>query len=151
VYHLYSQQSFSFEDNLEELIFQHYEFCRHLCADSFDTTRVKRISEKKLLPQDFKIKFIMPLVTVDGLLYATDERVYMQPLHPQILGKAVLNIKLKNVKQMFKRRYTLMDLGLEIISESENLDAKGKPKKKTMYLIFKSTFERNVVWDILIK
>ena len=58
----------------------------------------------------------------------------MQPLHAQILEKPVINLKVKNIKELFKRRYTLMDIGLEIISVS-NADT-SKPKRKTMYLVF---------------
>jgi len=43
-----------------------------------------------------------------------------------------------------------MDVGIEIIAESDNLDKDGKKKRKTMYLVFKSTQERNVVFDILL-
>jgi hypothetical protein len=44
----------------------------------------------------------------------------MQPLHPQILEKSVINLKVANIKELFKRRYTLMDIGLEIVSHSES-------------------------------
>ena len=64
----------------------------------------------------------MPLVQIDGLIYLTDERIYMQPLHPQILGKSVVNLKVQNIKELFKRRYTLMDLGIEIVSHSQSDD-----------------------------
>jgi len=47
-------------------------------------------------------------------------------------------MKIKNVCQLFKRRYTLMDLGIEIVSFN-----KEKGKKKTLYLIFKTTHERD--------
>lgn len=88
-----------------------------------------------------QIKYIMPLVSIDGLLYLTDERVYMQPKHPQVLGQSVINIKLSKVRELFKRRYTLMDIGLEIVSYSfkESMSGqKAKHKKKSMYLVFKS-------------
>lgn len=75
-----------------------------------------------MLPMDYKIKYIMPLVQIDGLIYLTDERIYMQPLHPQILGKSVVNLKVQNIKELFKRRYTLMDLGIEIVSHSQSDD-----------------------------
>ena len=83
------------------------------------------MSEKKMLPQECKVKYIMPLVSLEGLLYVSDERIYMQPNHPQILGKSVINLKLKNVRELFKRRYTLMDVGIEIVSHSVK-DDEGK-------------------------
>ena len=61
----------------------------------------------------------MPLVSIDGLLYVSNERIYMQPLHPQILGESAINIKISKITELFKRRYTLMDIGIEIVSYSE--------------------------------
>ena len=118
---------------MDAFIFQHYDFARQVRNAVFDTTRIKKLSEKRLIPQDCKIKYIMPLVSIDGLLYLTDERIYMQPLHPQILEKSVINLKVANVKELFKRRYTLMDIGLEVVSHSQDGD---NIKKKTMYLVF---------------
>ena len=89
--------------------------------------------------KEIKIKYILPLVSLEGLLYITDERVYMQPVHPYVLGQSVINIKLSKVRELFKRRYTLMDLGLEIVSYSNKDDdgAGQKRKKKSMYLVFR--------------
>lgn len=40
---------------------------------------MKKLSEKCMIPggKEIKIKYILPLVSIDGLLYITDERVYM--------------------------------------------------------------------------
>jgi hypothetical protein len=78
-----------------------------------------------MLPTEPRVKVVMPLVTIDGILYLTGERVYMQPIHPCVLGKAVLNLKIPNIKELFKRRYTLMDIGLEIIAISQKKDRAG--------------------------
>ena len=86
----------------------------------------------------------MPLVSIDGLLYVSNERIYMQPLHPQILGESAINIKISKITELFKRRYTLMDIGIEIVSYSEK-----KKQRKTMYLVFKNTNERNRVYNAL--
>ena len=79
--------------------------------------------------KEIKIKYILPLVSLDGMLYITDERVYMQPIHPYVLGQSVINIKLSKVRELFKRRYTLMDVGLEIVSYSLNDGENGQQKK----------------------
>lgn len=113
----------------------------------FDTTRVKKLSEKRLIPGDCKIKYIMPLVSIDGLLYLTDERIYMQPLHPQILEKPVINLKVASIKELFKRRYTLMDIGLEVVAHSQDGDI---VKKKTMYIVFQGRGERDFVYEKLL-
>lgn len=52
---------------------------------------------------------------------------------------------------MFKRRYTLMDLGVEIISHSKKDENDAKSKRKTMYLIFKNTNERDFFYNTLHK
>jgi hypothetical protein len=88
----------------------------------------------------------MPLVSIDGLLYLTDERIYMQPMHPVTLGKSVINLKVANIKELFKRRYTLMDIGIEVVSYSYD---KNKLKRKIMYLVFKSRQERDQVFNCL--
>lgn len=35
-----------------------------------------------MIPSEIKVQYIMPLVSVEGLLYLTNERIYMQPLNP---------------------------------------------------------------------
>ena len=66
-----------------------------------------------------------------------------------MLGKPALNIKLDKVKELFKRRYTLMDLGLEIVSYLYN-DNVELIKKKTMFMVFKNTQERDMIYSILL-
>lgn len=63
----------------------------------------------------------------------------------------MINIKIKNIRELFKRRYTLMDLGIEIISSSVSSADETKSKRKTMYLIFKNTTERDFVYNTLHK
>ena len=53
VYFLYQQKGNSYEDNLDAFIFQHYDFARQVRSGTFDTTRVKKLSEKRLLPNEF--------------------------------------------------------------------------------------------------
>lgn len=103
--------------------------------------------------KEIKIKYILPLVSIDGLLYITDERVYMQPIHPYVLGESVVNIKLSKVRELFRRRYTLMDIGLEIVSYSikDGDDGeKKKRKKKSMFLVFRDTHDRDVIYNTLL-
>ena len=99
------------------MIFKHYIFAKHAINNQFNKTWLKKLSEKCMIPggKEIKIKYILPLVSIDGLLYITDERVYMQPIHPYVLGESVVNIKLSKVRELFRRRYTLMDIGLEIV------------------------------------
>ena len=52
----------------------------------------------------------------------------------------MINLKLKDVRELFKRRYTLMEIGIEIVSY----------KKKSMYLVFNDMQTRNYVYSILL-
>lgn len=39
---------------------------------SFNLTKIKDLSEKSLFPREFKVKRILPLVQIEGLLYVTN-------------------------------------------------------------------------------
>lgn len=87
----------------------------------------------------------MPLISIVGLVYLTDERIYMQPFHPQVLAKPVVNIRIDRLTELFKRRYTLMDIGLELVARKADTR-----KTKTMFLVFSSTQERDAVYNALL-
>ena len=113
---------------------------------------MKKLSEKcaevKPFPAqyEFQVKYIVPLTSIAGIVYLTDERIYMQPFHPQVLAKPVVNIRIDRLSELFKRRYTLMDIGLELVAK------KADPrKKKTMFLVFNSTHERDAVYNALLQ
>lgn len=110
-------------------------------------TQVKKLSEKSAIAHEFKVKYIVPLISIDGLVYLTEERIYMQPFHPQVLHKPVVNIRIDRIRELFKRRYTLMDLGLEIVASKGD---SGK-KMKTMFVVFSNTVERDAVYGKLLE
>ena len=93
-----------------------------------------------MISYEFKVKYVMPLISIDGLVYLTDERIYMQPFHPQVLHKPVVNLRIDRLTEMFKRRYTLMDIGLELIA------CKSDGSRKTMFIVFVNTQERDAVY-----
>ena len=76
-FYLYKQKGNSYEENLDEVIFQHYNFTAQIRSEQFNTTRVKKLSEKRLIPHECKVKYILPLVSIDALINLTDERIYM--------------------------------------------------------------------------
>lgn len=44
---------------------------------NFDKTRIKSLNEKSQLSgREFRVKQIIPLIQVDGILYLTNKRVY---------------------------------------------------------------------------
>jgi hypothetical protein len=47
----------------------------------FNLTKIKDLSEKSLFPREFKVRRILPLVQIEGLLYVTNQRIYFQPYH----------------------------------------------------------------------
>jgi hypothetical protein len=55
------------------------------------------------------------MVQVEGLLYLTNKRVYFQPKNSGIYGSgsSVVNFKLKEITELFKRRYKLLNIALE--------------------------------------
>ncbi|CDW73591.1 protein fan [Stylonychia lemnae] len=73
-----TKNSFHYEQDLDKMFFQNSEFFSN---SSFDKTRIKSISEKTVLHKEFKVKQVIPMVQIEGLLYLTDKRIYFQPCH----------------------------------------------------------------------
>ncbi len=68
---------------------------------TFDKTRIKSLNEKsQIAGREFRVKQIIPMVQVEGILYITNKRVYFQPVHTGIYGSAntVVNFKLKDIR-----------------------------------------------------
>jgi factor associated with neutral sphingomyelinase activation len=103
----------------------------------FDKTRIKNLSEKALLPQEMRVKQILPLESHEGLLYLTNKRVYFQP-YQTIQANPVNHYNIKSIRKIFKRRYMLMRIGLEFWTEDESI-----------YLTFKASEDRDLVYDKL--
>ena len=62
-----------------------------------------------------------------------------------MLHKPVVNLRIDRMTEMFKRRYTLMDIGLELIA------CKSDGSRKTMFIVFVNTQERDAVYQALLK
>ena len=109
-----SKNSFHYEQDLDKMFFYMHDFNATL---NFDKTRIKSLNEKSQLGgTEFRVKQIIPMAQVEGILYLTNKRVYFQPVHTGIYGSGntVVNFKLKEIDQLFKRRYKLMNIGLEL-------------------------------------
>jgi hypothetical protein len=114
-------------------------------TSTFDKTRIKSLNEKSQLQgKEFRVKQIIPMVQVEGLIFLTNKRVYFQPAHTAIYGSGntVVNFKLKEIKQLFKRRYKLMNIGLEFKSHSGG-------EERCMYTAFGSIEERDVFYQAM--
>jgi hypothetical protein len=42
----------------------------------FNKTRIRSLSEQVLFQKEFRVKQILPLVEIDGILYVTNARLY---------------------------------------------------------------------------
>lgn len=78
---------------------------------SFNLTKIKDFSEKSMFPREFKVKRILPLVQIEGLLYVTNQRIYFQPYH-NIYEEQVVHFSIRKFSEFFKRRFKLMEVGL---------------------------------------
>lgn len=76
------------------------------------------------------------------MLFLTNKRLYFQPYH-SIYKKPVINYKLKDVRELFKRRYKLMNIGLEFLLDPSL-------KKTGLYLTFSTVFERDTFYDAML-
>jgi hypothetical protein len=98
---------------LDKMFLYQHDF---ITSMNFDKTRIKSLNEKSQLGgREFRVKQIIPLIQVEGILYLTNKRVYFQPVHTGIYGSGntVVNFKIKEICELFKRRYKLMNIGLE--------------------------------------
>lgn len=89
------------------------------------------MSEKSLFNREFQVKRILPLVEISGLLYITNERIYFQPYH-NIYDTQVISFSIKRFKDFFKRRFKLIDIGLQLVLQKQN------EAPKTLYLAFEN-------------
>lgn len=121
-----------------------HEVEKHLHSSSiytnveFDKTRIKTLSEKPLIQKELRAQRILPLISIEGLFFITDTRIYFQPIH-SIYAKPLFMIKIINLTQLFRRRYRLLHIGIEIATK----------KGESFYFSFSSTEDRNKIYGIL--
>ena len=77
----------------------------------FNKSRLKNISERAQFQKEFQVKQILPLVEIEGLLFVTNARIYFQPYH-NLYDKQVINYKVSNFTEFFRRRFKLLEVGL---------------------------------------
>ncbi|XP_007566639.1 protein FAN isoform X1 [Poecilia formosa] len=88
-----------------------------LARSSFDKNCFQSVAEKPHM--ECPVEMVMPLVSNPGHVCVTNENLYFQPLngHPQ----HVIQIKLNEVRRIYKRRHGLRPLGLEVFCTENNL------------------------------
>ncbi|XP_061707525.1 protein FAN-like [Cydia pomonella] len=84
---------------------------------------------------------ISPLVRHQGKLALTPTTLYFQPFS-NVESSPILKLKLSHLKRLYKRRFLLRQVGLEIYSAEESSVAH-------IYLTFQSQDDRDRTYDIL--
>ena len=131
-----SKVNFDYMQAVEEWIEQDELFTNA----QFNKTRIKSINEKPLVGKDFRVRLILPLVFIDGIFYMTNERIYFQSIH-SIYTKQVQSMKLACIRKVFKRRYRLLNVGLELTDT----------KNKSLYLAFQNVEIRESFYALILE
>ncbi|CAK1544164.1 unnamed protein product [Leptosia nina] len=104
----------------------------------FDPVMMDDYTEEILC--EYQVEKILPLVRHQGRLAVTPTTLYFQPFS-NIEGSPILKIKFEHVKKMYKRRFLLRQVGLEIYCENSSVSH--------VYLAFQSNEERNRLYNVL--
>uniref|UniRef100_A0A4W3K0V5 Neutral sphingomyelinase activation associated factor n=1 Tax=Callorhinchus milii TaxID=7868 RepID=A0A4W3K0V5_CALMI len=89
-----------------------------LSDGNFDTSyRFQNVSES--LHMECEAEMVTPLVTNPGHVCITDQNLYFQPLNGY--PEPVVQIKLRDVRRIYKRRHGLKPLGLEVFCTENDL------------------------------
>lgn len=76
----------------------------------FNKALVESVSEKPMLEDSNILAHrILPLNTIYGYFFITDEKVYFEPFH-NLAGNAVDKIEISKIEKLFKRRYELREV-----------------------------------------
>ena len=114
----------------------------------FNKTRLKSLSEMACFQKEFKVKQILPMVEIDGLLYITNTRLYFQPYH-NLYDKQVINFKIENFLEFFCRRFKLLEVGMQL--KLNKRDQNGQRREETLFLTFESQEERDAVYNKMLE
>lgn len=66
------------------------------------------------VPRALPVDKVAPLVRIPGCLMITGDRLYFQPAQVNNLGEPVVKVRLDEVRRVFRRRYLLRNVGLEL-------------------------------------
>jgi hypothetical protein len=144
-------KGFFYEHDMDALMSNNKDYLMFTNIN-FDKTRIKSLSEKPVFSSNdidgslsvledrscFKVKQILPLISIDGLLYITNKRVYFQP-YQSIYQKPVINWDTAEITSLFRRRYKLINTGMEFLCK----------QGKGLFLAFKIRQDRETVYRTL--
>jgi factor associated with neutral sphingomyelinase activation len=135
---LYSRNSknspgFDVDAELADLVTQRERGIR------FDMSRIESITEKPLVQAPYLVKRIHPFMSLAGLLFVTDQRVYFQPVY-RVSAKPVKSVRYDQIVKLYRRRYKLRNIGFELYTSSN----------KSLFIAFYSEKERDQIYSLLI-
>ncbi|XP_072898011.1 protein FAN isoform X2 [Hemitrygon akajei] len=88
-----------------------------LARTSFDKNRFQSVTERPHM--ECEAEMVTPLVSNPGHVCITDQNLYFQPLNSY--PETVVQIMLRDVRRIYKRRHGLKPLGLEIFCTENDL------------------------------
>jgi factor associated with neutral sphingomyelinase activation len=81
----------------------------------FDSSLLVNFHEKLLFSKPVAVKRIRPLIVNPGSLMVTESRIYFQPAQLNNIGDSVLQLEIRSISRMFRRRYLLQQTGIEFV------------------------------------
>ncbi|KAK2858608.1 hypothetical protein Q5P01_003228 [Channa striata] len=106
-----------------------------LARTSFDKNCFQNVAEKP--HTECAVEMVMPLVSNPGHVCVTDENLYFQPLNGY--PEHVIQIQLKRIRRIYKRRHGLRPLGLEVFCTESDFCS-------DIYLKFYITADRDEIY-----
>jgi hypothetical protein len=126
---------FEYQEEIKNYIKRQDKYTKAL----FDRSRIKSLTEKNAIDEEIHCSILEPLNIIDGLFFLTDQRLYFQPLQ-NVFIKPVISFAIKKIKKIYKRRYRLQHIALEI----------SDANTKSLYLIFDAKSIRESLYDKII-
>lgn len=84
----------------------------HCKIKTFDRSRMESINEVPLFKEEIFVTEVQPLTVNYGFILATNINLYIQPMTTK--EDKITRLSLKSVAKLYKRRYHLKDIALEI-------------------------------------
>lgn len=153
IYSIYEKQGSSSAQQLLK------PFIETALMSQFDSSHLVDFHEKFLISAPISVKKIKPLIINPGSLMITEKRIYFQPSSLNNIGDPIEHFNISSIKKMYKRRYMLRQIGIELIINDGSFTSKssGQNIKKTSifensksYLfIFETRAQRDEIYDLL--
>ena len=127
------KNNYDMEEKIYQMIIEKFN------KKSFNMSLIESVSEKPAIAEsNVLVRRVLPLNHIYGYLFITSEKVYFEPFH-NISAQSVDKIDIDKIGKLFKRRYELRNIGLEIITD------------KSYYFTFENEVYRNQIFNVLSK